>query len=145
MKHKDILLVEDNRDDELLAMRALYINKIPNKVIVVRDGAEALDYLFGTGLYVDRDVRQTPALVLLDMKLPKIDGLTVLRRIRADEHLQFLPVVILTSSTEEEDLIKAYRYGCNSYVRKPVDFDAFIQATRQLGLYWLSINQSPPG
>lgn len=144
MDEKAILLVEDNPDDEALTLHALKTNNIKNRVIVARNGAEALDYLFGTGAHVGRDVRDLPAVVLLDLKLPKIDGLEVLRRIRADERTKLLPVVILTSSREERDLINGYRLGCNSYVRKPVDFDEFTQAARQLGLYWLLLNESPP-
>lgn len=139
-----VLLVEDNPDDEVLTLRAFRNNNIGNKVVVARDGVSALDYLFGTGAYRGRDVRDLPAVVLLDLKLPKIDGLEVLKRIRANEHTKFLPVVILTSSKEEQDLINSYRFGCNSYVRKPVNFDEFLQAARQLGLFWLLINEPPP-
>jgi two-component system response regulator len=144
MDEKVILLVEDNPDDELLTLRALKTNNITNRVVVARDGVEALDYLFGTGAYAGRDGRESPAVVLLDLKLPKLDGLEVLQRIRADERTKLLPVVILTSSKEEQDVINGYRFGCNSYVLKPVDFDEFIQASRQLGLYWLLVNQQPP-
>jgi two-component system response regulator len=140
---KPILLVEDNPDDEALTLRALRKNNIKNEVIVARDGAEALDYLFGTGSYADREWA-TPQVVLLDLKLPKIDGLEVLRRIRADVAKALLPVVILTSSKEEQDLASSYRLGCNSYVRKPVNFEQFIEAARQLGLYWLVLNEAPP-
>ena len=143
MNEKAILLVEDNPDDEALTLRALKTNNIRNQVIVARNGVEALDYLFGTGAHKGRDVRDLPAVALLDLKLPKIDGLEVLRRIRDDERTKLLPVVILTSSKEEQDVINGYRLGCNSYVRKPVDFDEFIQATRQLGLYWLLLNVGP--
>lgn len=139
-----VLLVEDNPDDEVLTLRAFRTNNIGNKVVVARDGVSALDYLFGTGAYSGRDVRDLPAVVLLDLKLPKVDGLEVLKRIRADERTKFLPVVILTSSKEEQDLINGYRFGCNSYVRKPVNFDEFLQAARQLGLFWLLINEPPP-
>jgi len=139
-----ILLVEDNRDDEALTLRALKKNNIGNKIIVVRDGAEALDFLFCTGLYVDRDPHDMPQLILLDLKLPKVDGLEVLRRIRADERTRLLPVVILTSSNQERDLTEGYRSGANSYVRKPVDFNQFTDAIRQLGLYWLVLNERPP-
>ncbi len=139
-----IFLVEDNPDDEALALRALRKNNIANEVIVARDGAEALDYLFGTGEYSDRDISQSPQLVLLDLKLPKIDGLEVLRKIRADERTQVLPVAILTSSKEEKDLIEGYRLGANSYVRKPVDFNQFSDSVLQLGLYWLVLNEPPP-
>lgn len=143
MKHKVILLVEDNPDDEALTLRALKTNNIHNEVVVARDGAQALDYLFATGPYAGRDIRELPAVTLLDLKLPKIDGLDVLKRIRNDERTNMLPVVILTSSKEEQDVINGYRLGCNSYVRKPVDFDEFIQAARQLGLYWLLLNEAP--
>ena len=143
MKEKIILLVEDNPDDEALTLHALGTNKIGNAVVVARNGVEALDYLFGTGSYAGRDPHDHPAVVLLDLKLPKIDGLEVLRRIRADEHTSLQPVVILTSSNEEEDRLKGYALGANSYVRKPVDFDEFVRAAGQLGLYWLLINQSP--
>lgn len=145
MSDKAILLVEDNPDDELLTLEALGANRVGNKVIVARNGAEALDYLLGEGAYAGRDVMDLPAVVLLDLKLPKIDGLEVLRRIRADERIRLLPVVILTSSNEEEDRIKGYSLGANSYVRKPVDFDEFVKAAGQLGLYWLLLNQPPRG
>lgn len=141
MKDKVILLVEDNSRDEALTLRALKKNNIVNTVIVARNGVEALDYLFATGMYAGRDVSMMPQLVLLDLKLPKIDGLQVLQRIRDDERLNHLPVVIFTSSSEEEDVIKSYNLGANSYVRKPVDFDQFSEATRQLGMYWLVLNQ----
>lgn len=144
MKERVILLVEDNPDDEVLTQRALRTNNISNTVVVARDGVKALDYLFGTGAYAGRDVRELPAVVLLDLKLPKVDGLEVLRRVRADERTKFLPVVVLTSSKEEQDLIKSYSLGANSYVRKPVNFDEFLEAARQLGLYWLLLNEPPP-
>lgn len=144
MDDKVILLVEDNPDDEALTLRAFRKNNIKNNVVVARDGAEALDYLFGTGQYAGRDIANLPQVVLLDLKLPKMDGLEVLRRVRAAEHTRVLPVVILTSSKEEQDLINGYRLGCNSYVRKPVNFDEFVEAARQLGLYWLVLNESPP-
>jgi two-component system response regulator len=144
MDTKIILLVEDNGDDELLTLRALKKNSIRNKVIIARDGVEALDYLFGTGAYSGRDLNIMPQLILLDLKLPKIDGLGVLRRIRADERTKLLPVVILTSSNEERDRIQGYGLGANSYVRKPVDFNEFTEAARQLGLYWLVINEAAP-
>lgn len=145
MSDKSILLVEDNTDDAALTVHALESNKIGNTLVIARDGVEALDYLFCTGPYAERDPKDIPAVVLLDLKLPKIDGLEVLRRIRAEEHTRLLPVVILTSSNEEEDSLKGYALGANSYVRKPVDFDAFIlRAAGQLGLYWLLLNQSPP-
>lgn len=144
MKDKVILLVEDNPDDELLTLRALKKNNVLNKVVVVRDGGEALDYLFGTGAYADRDTGLMPQVVLLDLKLPKMDGLDVLRRLRADERTRILPVVILTSSDEEQDIVDSYRLGANSYIHKPVDFAQFTEAVRQLGLYWLVLNQGPP-
>jgi two-component system response regulator len=144
VSEKSILLVEDNPDDAALTVHALETNKIGNALAIARDGVEALDYLFCTGSYAGRDPNDLPSVVLLDLKLPKIDGLEVLRRIRANEHTHLLPVVILTSSNEEEDRIKGYALGANSYVRKPVDFDDFVRATGQLGLYWLLLNQTPP-
>ena len=141
MKEKTILLVEDNPDDEALTLHALENNKIGNKVYVARNGVEALDYVFCTGSHAGRDAEDLPAVVLLDLKLPKIDGLEVLRRIRADDRTRLLPVVLLTSSNEEEDRLKGYSLGANSYVRKPVDFDAFMHAAGQLGMYWLLLNQ----
>lgn len=144
MEDKVILLVEDNADDEKLTLRALKKNNISNEVVVARDGAEALDYLFGTGAYVGRNLSVMPQVVLLDLKLPKLDGLEVLRRVRADARTRLLPVVILTSSNEEMDRINGYGLGANSYVRKPVDFNQFSEAARQLGLYWLVLNESPP-
>lgn len=139
-----ILLVEDNADDEALTLRALKKNNITNEVVVARDGAEALDYLFGTGAYKGRDTSTLPQVVLLDLKLPKIDGLEVLERIRADKRTRLLPIVILTSSNEEQDRLHGYDLGANSYVRKPVDFGQFIEAVRNLGLYWLLLNERPP-
>jgi len=144
MENKAILLVEDNPDDEALTLRALKKNNIRNEVIVAHDGAEALEYLFGTGKFTGRNTDLIPQVVLLDLKLPKVDGLEVLRRLRADQRTKLLPVVILTSSTEEQDRIKGYDLGANSYVRKPVDFSQFIDAVRQLGLYWLILNEAPP-
>ena len=141
---KPILLVEDRSDDVELTIRALKKNKIANDVVVAADGAEALDYIFGTGKHAGRDVTQVPAVVLLDLKLPKMDGLEVLRLLRADARTKLLPVVILTSSREEQDLVKGYALGANSYVRKPVDFSQFTEAIRQLGLYWLVLNEAPP-
>jgi two-component system response regulator len=143
MPEKTILLVEDNPDDEMLTLRAFAKNKIKNEVVVARDGSEALDYLFAEGTYQGRDPTTLPQLVLLDLKLPKVDGLQVLRRLRADARTNLLPVVILTSSREDQDLIESYRLGANSYVRKPVNFDEFLEAARQLGLYWLLLNEVP--
>ena len=139
-----ILLVEDNPDDEALTLRALKRANVRTEVVVARDGVEALDYLFGTGAHAGRDARHTPQVVLLDLKLPRLDGLEVLRRLRGDERTKLLPVVILTSSTEDQDRIAGYQLGANSYVRKPVDFSQFVEAVRQLGLYWLLLNQPPP-
>ena len=144
MNHKLILLVEDNADDEALTLRALHKSKIANKIIVVRDGAEALDYLFVTGKFAGPEPVELPQVILLDLKLPKVDGLEVLRRIRADARTRLLPVVILTSSKEEQDMANAYSSGANSYVRKPVDFNQFVDAIGQLGLYWLVLNEVPP-
>jgi two-component system response regulator len=144
MDNKIILLVEDNADDEVLTLRALKKNNISNEVVVARNGVEALDYLFGTGTYAGRNLNIAPQVVLLDLKLPKLDGLEVLRRLRADERTKLLPVVILTSSDEEQDRVNGYGGGANSYVRKPVDFNQFSEAVRQLGLYWLVLNQPPP-
>jgi two-component system response regulator len=144
MEDKMILLVEDNADDEALTLRALKKNNIGNTVMVVRDGAEALDFLFCSGIYADRDPRDKPQVILLDLKLPKVDGLEVLRRIRADPSTRTLPVVILTSSKEEQDVVNSYLIGVNSYVRKPVDFIQFVEAIRQLGLYWLVLNETSP-
>jgi two-component system response regulator len=144
MAERTILLVEDNPDDVELTLRALKKNNITNKITVVRDGAEAVDYLFGEGKYADRDTTQKPSVVLLDLKLPKLGGMEVLKRIRSEERTKLLPVVILTSSKEEQDLIKGYKLGANSYIHKPVDFNQFIDAVRQLGLYWLILNEPPP-
>lgn len=144
MSSKIILLVDDNPDDEELTLLALEESNILNEVVVARDGVEALDYLFAAGRYADRDPRRLPQLVLLDLNLPKLDGLEVLRRLRADPRTALLPVVILTSSGEEEDVIAGYRCGANGYVRKPVDFDGFAEAVRHLGLYWLVLNETPP-
>jgi len=144
MLEKIILLVEDNADDEKLTLRALKKNNICNEVVVARNGVEALEYLFGTGAYAGRNLSVMPQVVLLDLKLPKLDGLEVLRRVRADGRTKLLPVVILTSSNEEMDRTNGYGLGSNSYVRKPVDFNEFMEAVRQLGLYWLVLNESPP-
>lgn len=144
MDTKAILLVEDNPDDTALTLRALKKNNIANEVVIAHDGVEALDYLFGTGRHAGRDVARVPAVVLLDLKLPQVDGLEVLRRLRADTRTKLTPVVILTSSREEQDLVAGYSLGANSYIRKPVDFPQFIEAIRQLGLYWLVLNESPP-
>lgn len=144
MEDRVILLVEDNPDDQELTLRALGANKIMNQVVVVEDGAEALDYLFGQGAYAHRDTSVMPQVVLLDLKLPKVDGIEVLKRMRADERTRLLPVVILTSSREERDVANGYGSGANSYVRKPVDFADFREAVRQLGLYWLLLNEQPP-
>jgi CheY-like chemotaxis protein len=139
-----ILLVEDNPDDEALAIRALKRHHVGNEIVVAHDGVEALDYLFGTGLYADREINIQPTVVLLDLKLPRIDGLEVLRRIRENEATRLLPVVVLTTSNEEQDLLNSYSLGCNSYIRKPVDFLQFSEAIRQLGMYWLLMNEPPP-
>ena len=144
MQERVILLVEDNPDDEELTIRALNQNKILNKVIVAHDGVEAIDYLFGVGKFADRDLKYQPQIVLLDLKLPKLGGHEVLKRIRNDPRTQFIPVVVLTSSSEEEDILSSYKLGANSYVRKPVEFNSFAEAVRQLGLYWLLINEAPP-
>jgi len=139
-----ILLVEDNPDDIALTLRALKQYHVKNQINVVRDGAEALDYLFATGAYASRDTSAMPAVVILDLKLPKVNGLEVLQRMRADERTKLVPVVVLTSSKEEQDMVNSYKFGANSYVRKPVDFTRFVEAARQLGLYWLVINEPPP-
>src|ERR1700722_771749 len=143
MFEKTILLVEDNADDEALRIRGLKKNNVTNGLVVARDGVEALDYLFGTGAYAGRDTAVLPGLVLLDLKLPRIDGLEVLWRIRADDRTRRMPVTVLTSSKEEQDVIKSYDLGANSYIRKPVDFTQFSEAVRQLGLYWLMLNEVP--
>ena len=144
MSSKIILIVEDNADDERLTLRVLKKEGIPNEVVVVRDGAEALDYLFATGAHQGRSHDRMPQLVLLDMKLPKIDGLGVLQRLRADERTRLLPVVVFTSSREEKGLVESYKLGANSYVCKPVDFDQFAAAVRQVAMYWLGLNESAP-
>lgn len=144
MDERIVLLVEDNPDDEMLTLRSFKKNNIANKVVVVQDGADALNYLFGTGAYAGRELGDLPAVILLDLNLPKVSGLEVLRRIRADERTRLLPVVVLTSSKEEQDIINSYSLGANSYLRKPVDFEKFTKAVGQLGLYWLVLNELPP-
>jgi CheY-like chemotaxis protein len=144
MKSKIILLVEDNPSDVGLTQRALAKSHVANELVVAEDGQEALDYLFGAGAHAGRDVTELPALVLLDLKLPRVDGLEVLRQIRADERTRRLPVVVLTTSREEQDVAQSYDLGANSYIRKPVDFTQFAQAVEQMGLYWLVLNESAP-
>ncbi len=139
-----ILLVEDNPDDEALTLRALKKNNLTNKVVVAHDGVEAVDYLFGTGLYQGRDPEDAPQIVLLDLKMPRMDGFEVLKLLRADPRTKLLPVIILTSSREQQDLVHGYGLGANSYVRKPVDFEQFVEAVKQLALYWLVLNERPP-
>jgi len=143
-RERTILLVEDNQDDEDLALRALRKRNISNPIVVCHDGAEALEYVFGTGKYEGRNVAEFPAVTLLDLKLPKVDGLTVLQRIRADPRTKLMPVVILTSSNQEMDVARSYEVGANSYVRKPVEFEQFMDAVHQLGLYWALLNEPPP-
>ncbi|GAB4524770.1 MAG: response regulator [Anaerolineae bacterium] len=143
MSDEFILLVEDNRDDEGLTLRAFRKSKVANDVVVVRDGAEALNFLFGQESYIGRDVSRLPEIILLDIKLPKMDGLEVLRQIRSQQLTKRIPVIVLTSSNEERDVVGSYDLGANSYIRKPVDFDQFIGAVQQLGLYWLVLNESP--
>jgi len=145
MNRKILLLVEDNPDDEMLTIRALQKHNLANEIVVARDGQEALDYLFGEGEYEARDEEELPQVILLDLKLPKVDGLQVLERIRANPRTRAVPVVVLTSSNEERDIIRSYDLGANSYVRKPVDFEQFVEAARQLGLYWLVLNEVPYG
>ena len=145
MEAKVILLVEDNPSDVELTKRALMKNKVANKLDVVRDGQEALDYLFGAGSFAQRDTSSQPVVILLDLRLPKLDGLEVLKAIRADERTRRIPVVVLTTSREDRDLNGAYELGANSYVRKPVDFDQFVEAMKLIGVYWLIINEPPPG
>jgi len=142
-KEKLILLVEDNPDDVLLTLEALKDNNILNEIIIAKDGVEALDFLFGQGKYKDRDLSINPQLILLDLKLPKVDGLEVLKEVKSNERTKMIPVVILTSSKEEQDLIKSYSLGVNSYIRKPVDFEQFSASVKQLGMYWLVINELP--
>jgi len=140
---KIILLAEDNPDDVKLTLRALKKSNILNEVVIAEDGVEALDYLFGTGKFAGRDISVKPQLVLLDLKMPRLDGLEALQRIRSDERTALLPVVILTTSNEDRDRIESYKLGANSYIRKPVDFNQFVNAVQQLGLYWLVLNESP--
>lgn len=147
ISQKTILLVEDNPDDEILAIRALkrtYISDNINLIVVAHDGVEALDYLFGTGVHFGRDLNVQPTVILLDLKLPRLDGMEVLKRLREDRRTSLLPVVVLTTSNEEKDVIDSYKLGCNSYIRKPVDFIQFSEAIRQLGVYWLNMNEAPP-
>lgn len=144
MREKGILLVEDNPDDEALTIRALKANNLLNEIVVARDGAEAIDFLFGTGAYAGRDTTNQPELVLLDLNLPKLSGLEVLKKIRSDERTRLLPVVVLTTSDEDRDRVESYRLGANSYVGKPVKFEDFSKSVRQLGLYWLALNMGPP-
>ena len=139
----EILLVEDNPNDVELTLRALKKHNITNKVHVVKDGAEALEYIFATGAYASRDINYIPKVILLDLKLPKVDGLEVLRQIKSNERTKLIPVVVLTSSKEERDLVESYRLGANSYIAKPVDFESFVKAVSELGLYWLLLNQPP--
>ncbi len=141
MKNNAILLVEDNPDDEVLTLRAFRKSNVANQITVARDGEEALDYLFGEGEYAGRDAKIQPAVILLDLKLPKIDGIEVLRRLRGNAQTHFIPVVILTTSTEEQDVVNGYRFGANSYIRKPVNFEEFMNAVQQIGFYWLSVNE----
>ena len=143
MGDKIILLVEDNPDDVQLTLRALKKNKIMNEVVVAQDGVEALEYLFGTGKYAGRDTKALPQVVLLDLKMPRMDGHEVLQRIRKDERTKLLPIVILTTSSEDRDRVESYKVGANSYIRKPVDFNQFAEAVSQLGLYWLVLNEAP--
>jgi CheY-like chemotaxis protein len=139
----EILLVEDNPNDVELTLRALKKRNLANKVHVVKDGAEALEFIFGTGTYAERNINQIPKVILLDLKLPKVDGLEVLRIVKSDERTKVIPVVVLTSSKEESDLVESYRLGANSYITKPVDFDKFAQTVSEMGLYWLLVNQPP--
>jgi two-component system, response regulator len=144
ISNKEILLVEDNPDEEVLTLQALTKSELPNRIVVVRDGSEALDWLFGSGQYTARHSPLLPQIVLLDLKLPKVDGLEVLRQIRANPRTHLLPVIIFSSSEEEKDLINSYSQGANSYIRKPVDFDQFVSTIQQLSFYWLALNEAPP-
>ena len=143
-KRNALLLVEDNPDDEELTLLAFEQSRIVNEVVVAHDGVEALDYLFGRGIYTERDLSDMPALILLDLQLPRLNGLEVLQRLRSDDNTKLIPVVMLTTSNEQQDLINSYRLGCNSYIRKPVDYDQFVTALQQLGMYWLVLNEPPP-
>jgi two-component system response regulator len=143
MKDAVILLVEDNPDDEALTLRALHKNRVSNPVIIVHDGVEALEFMFCEGVYSGRNIADLPAVILLDLKLPRIDGLEVLRRLRADERTRMVPIVVLTTSNEDKDIFASYSLGANSFVRKPVDFDQFTEAVGKLGMYWLLVNESP--
>jgi two-component system response regulator len=144
MTERYILLVEDNPDDEELTLLSLRKNNLAHEIVVVRDGVEAIEFLFGNGQYAGRDLSRTPTVILLDLKLPKLDGLGVLKRLRADERTRMLPVVVLTSSSQDADVIASYNLGANSYVRKPVEFGAFVEAVSSLGLYWVLLNRPPP-
>jgi two-component system response regulator len=144
MDNRYFLLVEDNPDDEALTIRAFRSNNLANEIVVVRDGAEALDYLFARGVYSDRDPANLPVVILLDLKLPKVDGLEVLKQLRANEITRLQPVVVLTSSKEERDIVESYRLGANSFVRKPVSYTEFVEAVQRLKLYWLLLNETPP-
>ena len=142
MKKKFVLLIEDNPDDVELTLRAFRRNNIANKIVVLEDGEKAVDFLYGNGEFKDRDISDHPSIILLDLKLPKLDGIEVLRRIKADEVLKLIPVIILTSSREEQDLVNSYSFGANSYIRKPVDFNEFMEVSKQMGMYWLMLNSS---
>ena len=144
MSQKMIMVVEDNPDDEELTLRALRQAKIANEIVVTRDGNEALEFVFGKGQYAGRNLERMPAVILLDLKLPKLSGLEVLKQLRSDPRTKLIPVVVLTSSSEDEDMLRSYQSGANSYVRKPVEFSAFANAVSQLGLYWMLLNESPP-
>ena len=142
MNNKFVLLIEDNPDDVELTLRAFRRNNIANKIVVLEDGEKAVDFLYGNGEFKDRDISDHPSIILLDLKLPKLDGIEVLRRIKADEVLKLIPVIILTSSREEQDLVNSYSFGANSYIRKPVDFNEFMEVSKQMGMYWLMLNSS---